>query len=112
MWMNEYDIDDAVDQIQHPKHLHRGALFLQAFKDLINSISDGWPYWSYGTKCSKNLQTITSEASWPSHRVEHAAASPEAVHKACQKVRTFLKRCKQTKDKPLVVEFLNGWQRP
>ena len=112
MRMNESEIEYAVDCIQDPAYLRDAAQFLLEFMDLINSISDGWPYWAYGTKCSSDLQEIVNNAVWPVNRMEHARVSAADVSKACRKVRLFLNRCKQTKDKPQVRAFLKEWAKP
>lgn len=109
MYMNQCEIEDAVARIernQNPVELVKAALFLQAFCDLINAISDGWPYWSYGTKCSQNLQEIVRDGQYPASQVIIEDITP-----ATKKVLTFLKRCKQTKDNPDVIAFVKSWQQ-
>ena len=110
MWMNAMDIDDAVSRITRPTHLREAALFLQAFKELINDISDGWPYWSYGTKCSSDLQKIVSDAQWPVNQIGDGCSTPAEVRKACLKVSTFLRRCQQTRDNHEVLRFIETWK--
>ena len=107
MWMNESDIECAAHRIINPPVLVIGATFLKDFCELINSISDGWPYWSYGTKCSNDLQTIIDQGQWPINQRGHYPN----VKPAIKKVLTFLKRCKQTKDNVMVIEFVNQWEQ-
>lgn len=105
MWMNEYEIQDAVQRISSPPSFVEGAYFLSRFCDLINSISDGWPYWSYGTKCSDDLQNLIGQVRHPNNPVDTRKVKP-----AIKKVLTFLKRCKQTKDTEAVIEFVYQWE--
>ena len=107
MWMNECDIRSAVTRMDQrtPWHLRRSALFLRSFCELINGISDGWPYWSYGTRCSEDLQRIVDDAQWPAR----PRASVKEAAKARAKVFRFLRRCRQTKDRAEVKEWLERW---
>lgn len=99
--MNEYDIDEAASLLRHTPVYGPAAIFLQDFKDLINSISDGWHYWSYGTKCAQDLEKIVQEGAhilrpFGAYRDTTATATEADVKKATKKIQTFLKRCKQT----------------
>lgn len=107
MWMNEHEVNTAARRITEDEcapHLVEAAKFLEGFCDLINSISDGWAYWSYGTRCSDDLQTLVNDAQWPAKR---ETVTPAAVKAACEKVRRFLRQCSQTQGKPEVVTFLD-----
>ena len=100
--MNEMEVDAAVTQIREPERLRNAAIYLRSFKDLINQISDGWAYWCYGTKCSKPLQDIVGQARWPIN----SAATQKDIDAAKRKIRTFLRRCSQTRDNPVVRAWL------
>lgn len=100
-WMNGCDVENCSPQTQV---LSRGAEFLRSFMHLIDSISDGWAYWSYGTKCSSDLQSLVQTPPIVQRGVTEAQ-----VKAAQRKVLLFLRRCRQTKDKPEVVEFLAKW---
>ena len=106
MFLNEMDIEDAKRRCESDNNLpiqaKMAARFLSDFCDLINSISDGWCYWHYGTKCSKDLQDLVDQ-------IQHSRSlhpTPQHCYKACAKVENFLKRCKQTKNNPDVQLFL------
>lgn len=100
-WMNSSDVDAAVERCRSVSHLRMGALFLRDFMDLIDDISDGWAYWSYGTHCSNDLQELMRRAPCAQRDTTRAQ-----VHAAMDKVATFLRRCKQTRDLPAVHLFL------
>lgn len=107
MWMNESEIEIALSRCQSaPAHVKKAAQFLSDFCDLINSISDGWPHWSYGTKCAEDLQDIIDKAQHPINQYPSTVVHWSVCQKACNKVKTFLKRCRQTKDNPRVQLFL------
>jgi hypothetical protein len=98
MWMNRYEIEECDPDTQV---LRNGAAFLRSFMNLIDSISDGWPYWSYGTKCSTDLQELVQTP-----RCSQQTVTLWQVKKARDKIITFLSRCKQTKDNPRVQQFI------
>ena len=108
MWMNEIEIEQAVRRISKPSLLVKGAKCLQEFCHLINSISDGWAYWSYGTKCSNDLQEIVAKGQWPINQLGFEDYSN--VKPAMRKIVRFLKRCDQTKDNPTVIAFIERWK--
>jgi len=101
MWMNSSDIDNCQPRTTV---LAEGAKFLRAFRNLIDEISDGWHSWMYGTKCSDNLQALLQTA-W----CDQQAVTMAQVRAAELKVLKFLKRCRQTRDKPRVQAFLLTW---
>lgn len=45
LYMNDYDIDLAIQR--HPAHTAAGraARLLANFREQVNSVSDGWAYW-------------------------------------------------------------------
>ena len=100
-WMNGCEIANC-----HPdtQVLRDGAAFLRSFMNLIDSISDGWPYWSYGTKCSEDLQELVQTPRCAQQTVE-----AWQVCRARDKVIAFLSTCKQTKDKLEVKAFIAYW---
>lgn len=74
MWMNEYDIDDTVRLIhdRHPR-FYPYARYLSDWRDIVNRNSDGWPYWSGGSRPARKLmelldQTVRALRGWPADR--------------------------------------------
>ena len=106
IWMNQAEIEYAPTLIGNHPTLQPAATYLLSFLHLINEISDGWPYWTYGTKCSHDLQTIVHNGTIPCNQYDHACVKPAEVSKACKKIQTFLKRCDQTKNNPTVLQWL------
>jgi hypothetical protein len=58
MFMNEYEIDFAVEH--HASHpvLAKATKLLAAYRDEINRNSDGWPYWSIAVKAAAKLMVL------------------------------------------------------
>ena len=110
MWMNSVEIDIAAQRIREPLDLQEAARFLQAFRDLIDEISDGWAHWHYGTRCSQDLQALVGQAQWPANRLHDTPELVADARKSCRKVLVFLARCRQTRDNPRVQEFLKTWK--
>lgn len=105
MILNSVEIDAAVRSTDDTEIYHAAALYLRRFRDLIDSISDGWHSWGYGTRCSEPLQQLVQEGMWLGRR--RAAAETKPAYRAAQrKIITFLKRCQQTKDRPEVKAFI------
>ena len=102
MWMNGCEIENCSPDTPV---LRDGAAFLRSFKNLIDEISDGWPYWSYGTKCSAALQELVQTP-----RCAQEDVTRKMVGAAKDKVIAFLSTCKQTKNKPEVQAFLAWWK--
>lgn len=56
IFMNEYEIDDALDMLRaHAPELAPYAKYLADWRDTVNENSDGWPYWKAGRSCAVKL---------------------------------------------------------
>lgn len=58
-WMNEYEIDEAVEDLEpvadeFPR-LAEAAAVLQRLKNWTNGHSDGWPYWQKPSRAANRL---------------------------------------------------------
>lgn len=58
LFMNTWDIDDAVMRTSSYSIRGRAARFLQAFRDEVDANSDGWAYWKAPLKSAKKMQQI------------------------------------------------------
>lgn len=59
MWMNEYEIDEAVELIgDRAPEAARYAKFLHDWKEVVNSSSDGWPHWKAAGKSAEKLMAL------------------------------------------------------
>lgn len=63
LFMNEMEIDEAVDRFADHPVLSRATRFLSQFCNEVNTHSDGWPYWSPACKSAAKLITLINDAS-------------------------------------------------
>ena len=45
LFMNTYEIDEAVDHYEHHPILARATRLLADLRNIVNANSDGWAYW-------------------------------------------------------------------
>lgn len=57
-FMNECDIDFAVQRHANHPVLSKATDFLYKFKEEVNAHSDGWPYWSAPVRAAAKLITL------------------------------------------------------
>jgi hypothetical protein len=63
MWMNEYDIEDALTRFtDETPNLKRGAQILDTLKEWTNANSDGWPYWKKPSNAARKLMDLVGAA--------------------------------------------------
>ena len=60
LFMNEPEIDFAVERYAGHPVLSRATRLLAAYRDEVNRKSDGWPYW--GHKCAAKLMALIYNA--------------------------------------------------
>lgn len=58
MFMNDGEIEMAVDRFQNHPVLGKASRFLQEFMNEVNSHSDGWAYWKPPVQAAKALMTL------------------------------------------------------
>jgi hypothetical protein len=58
IFMNEYDIDDAMQTLNDDPVLGKAVRFLRDFRDEVNSHSDGWAYWRAPVAAAGQLMTL------------------------------------------------------
>lgn len=60
MWMNEWDIEEAVHRFDRAAtpNLGRGAIILQRLMRWTNRNSDGWPYWRLPSNAARSLMNL------------------------------------------------------
>jgi hypothetical protein len=58
MWMNEAEIQEAIEKFKSHPVLGKGARFLGAFRDEVNAHSDGWAYWQLPAEAAEKLMTF------------------------------------------------------
>ena len=61
-WMNEYEVDEALQLLSNDPVLGKYVRFLSEFKDQVNSHSDGWAYWKLPAHAAGQLMTLLKAA--------------------------------------------------
>ncbi len=60
LFMNRWDIDEAVARHDSTTYQGKAARFLQAFRDEVDANSDGWAYWKAPVLAAKKMQELAS----------------------------------------------------
>lgn len=58
LYMNEYEIEQAVILNSNHLILGKASRFLRNFMIEVNTHSDGWPYWSLPVHAAKSLMLL------------------------------------------------------
>ena len=58
MFMNESDINRAVERYRYHPVLGKATRFLAAFRDEVDAHSDGWAYWRAPVEAARKLMTM------------------------------------------------------
>lgn len=102
MFMNEYEVDDAVWNLQRIErldgidlgNLRKIAESLSSYRDWVNSVSDGWPYWSPAIKAARKAQEALqsfAHAHWRGNG-SHEDVDRATVTAALRPMRAFVTR--------------------
>lgn len=91
MWLNEYDIMNAVRETGDGStpNLHCAALTLNNLMEWTNDNSDGWPYWAAPGKAAKRLQEALYQASMSRYAEDITAADLKRLQTP---IKSFLTR--------------------
>lgn len=83
MWMNAYDIEEAVQRYGgQDSALGRAVRFLDVFTSEVNYHSDGWSSWQAPAKAASQLMTL----------IESEAMTEAQYRKALVPIRGFYTR--------------------
>jgi hypothetical protein len=90
MWMNEWDIEEAIRRFDRPDtpNLGQGALILDRLMRWTNRNSDGWPYWSKPSNAARSLMKLLQAAD----RYDPVDVTPAELKKALSPIKAFLTR--------------------
>lgn len=93
LFMNEYEIDEAVRRYADDPILGKASRFLQEFKDEVNAHSDGWAYWKPGmTSAGKLMTLIRSARDIPEWDAIDEKAKEKMFLKALTPIKCFMTR--------------------
>lgn len=91
--MNEYDIDNTIDTLSRVgSPLAPYARYLGSWRDVINSNSDGWPFWKVGHQAANKLSEVLDAAM--SHHRGRLSSEPsvEDARKAVTPIKSAATR--------------------
>lgn len=93
-WMNEYDVDLAVQHYAENPHAAakyperaKAARFLKEFMEEVNSHSDGWAYWRLPANAAKQLMDLLQMANQ-----EPEIVTEQSFRKALGPIKSFMTR--------------------
>jgi hypothetical protein len=94
MWMNQYDVEDAVTRYGNHEILGPAVLTLGSLMNWTNGNSDGWAYWQKPSKAAEKLMTLVQdherwERSEYRHPREGAEATSVALKAALRPIKAF-----------------------
>jgi hypothetical protein len=92
MWMNEYEIDEALDQFEYDTVLSSACVTLSNLRDAVNANSDGWPYWQAPAKAASKLMTLIQEAQRQERNGARHQLTSDQVAKAMVPIKSFRTR--------------------
>jgi hypothetical protein len=88
MWMNEYEVAQAIFNFHDTPNLLQGALVLDKLTIWTNRNSDGWPYWQKPARAAKSLMALLQGAD----RFNPVDISEADLKKALSPIKAFLTR--------------------
>lgn len=92
IFMNTYEIDEAVRRFDRDPVLGPAARTLRNLRDAANANSDGWAYWPKPCRAAAKLQEILYEATWRNEPWLDFTVTDEDVRKALRPVKAFRTR--------------------
>jgi hypothetical protein len=94
MWMNEYDIEDALRLTAHFELpvARRAAEILSRLCYWTNNNSDGWPYWQKPAKAADKLMTALESAIQASRQRDNEDMTEAQLKAALTPIKSFLTR--------------------
>ena len=91
-WMNQYEVENAVNELDHLPNLGAAAQTLANLVEWTNNNSDGWPYWRKPSNASSRLQDMLEAAMRSRREAPIADASAAEIRKALAPIKAFRTR--------------------
>lgn len=94
MWMNQYEIDEAVSRFADHPVLGPAARFLAGYRDEVNANSDGWTYWAAASRPASKLMDLIHSHLWAGMGVYPRLPDPTAkqVQATLSPIKGFMTR--------------------
>jgi len=89
-WMNQYEIEQAVEMLGSDPVLGPAARFLQAFAEEVNNNSDGWPYWQAPARAAGKLMDLVKAGVDARYRGSKSAVTSSDVARALSPIKAFM----------------------
>lgn len=106
LFMNTWEIDEAVQRHRNDPVLSKATKLLADLRDLADSVSDGWCYWTAPCRAARQLQEIIQTASKGLGAKKPTAAE---LKKAITPIKAFLTReAKQLQGKTVELPVIGG----
>lgn len=94
-FMNEYDLEEAVDRFSNDVTPNRGrvAQTVYALMQWTNQNSDGWPYWSKPVQAARKALELIDPITWEDvQRMEGEDCTVAELTAALTPIKAFLTR--------------------
>jgi hypothetical protein len=98
-WMNEWDIDNALDQWSRHPVLGPAVLTLDALRKVTNRQSDGWPYYQKPSRAASQLMDLIKQGETAARRsyerrpgADYTEPAEADLRKALRPVKAFRTR--------------------
>lgn len=111
MFMNTWDIDQAIAMHRNHPVLSKATKLLGELRDLANATSDGWAYWPKPCRAAKKLQELIQQGH-PSKRNSYPCppdATEADLRKAIIPIKAFF--TKHYKGKENLVESVSEFRK-
>jgi hypothetical protein len=89
MWMNQAEIEWAYQQRHACPNVRKGIKLLYRLMTAINEQSDGWAYWSAGSKSADKLSELLKTAGNLTHGTS-GTITADALKKAITPIRRMV----------------------
>lgn len=95
LFMNEFEIGEALDRYGSHPVLGKAARFLARYREQVNQHSDGWPYWSAPVRAAAKLMTLLQDANkagYQPYASDYTEPSEADLRAALRPIRAFYTR--------------------
>lgn len=94
-FMNDYDIERAIQNHRGHPVLGPATLTLRNLRDVADANSDGWCHWPKPARsAAKLMELIEGDGTWGAYKRQQDAVTAAEVRKAYRPIRAMLTRHK------------------
>lgn len=92
MYMNDYEIERAMQEFANDPVVGKAARFLNEFKDQVNQHSDGWAYWRPPVQAAAQLMRLIQVAQENKRNYVEQPITEQQLMKALSPIKAFMTR--------------------